>query len=146
ALVAATLTGTIATTVASPFGANLLGDVLAGGLVHHPHRQLHLAALVEAKHFHLHGVTDVDDVGGLGNPPWRELADMHEPVARTQEIHEGAKIGGLHHLAAIDHAHFRLGHDAADPVDRGLRLVAVIGGDLDGAVVLDIYLGAGLLH
>src|SRR5690606_8836720 len=62
----------------------------------------------------------------------------------TEEVHEGAEIGGLDHGALIDGAHFSFVGDRADPLDGRLDLATVRGGDLDGAVVLDIDLGAGL--
>src|SRR4051812_18907318 len=68
---------------------------------------------------------------------------MDEPVARSQEVHEGAEIDDLDDLAGVDHAEFRLGDDAADPVDRRLRRLSVNRGDLDRAVVVDIDLGTG---
>ena len=48
-------------------GADLFGDVGAGRLIDNPHRQLDLAALVEADDLDLHGVALVDHVGGLAD-------------------------------------------------------------------------------
>src|SRR4051812_9476726 len=126
-------------------GADLLSDVGAGGLVDDAHRELDLAALVEADDLHLHRIAVVDHIGGLGDAALGELADVHQPVTRTEEVDEGAEIRGLHHLADVDHADFRLRHDAADPVDRPLRLLDIAGGDGDGAVVVDVDLALGLL-
>ena len=43
------------------------------------------------------------------------------PSRAAEEIHEGAEVDDLDDLAVVDHADFRLGDDAADPVDGGLR-------------------------
>ena len=96
-------------------------DVLAGRLVDLLHAQLDLAAVVEAEHLDLDLVADLDHVGHLADALRRQLADMDEPVARAEEIDEGAEIDGLHHLAGVDDAELGLGDDAADPVDRRLR-------------------------
>src|SRR3954451_25292966 len=70
---------------------------------------------------------------------------MDEPVARSQEVHEGAEIDDLDDLARVDHAKLRLGDDAADPIDSRLRRLSVDRGDLDRPVIVDIDLGAGRL-
>src|SRR3546814_18970675 len=75
----------------------------------------------------------------------RQLADVDEAVARTQEVHEGAEVDHLHYLAVVDLADLRLRHDRADPVERRLGLCLVDSGHLHRAVVLDVDLGAGLL-
>src|SRR5579884_1225302 len=120
-------------------------QILAGLLIDLAHAELDLAALVETEHLDLHHVALFDHVGNPGDALRRELADMHEPVARTEKVHERAEIDDLNHLAGIDLPDFRLGDDAADPVDRGLRGAGVDGGDFDRAVILDVDLGAGRL-
>src|SRR6185312_7776611 len=122
---------------------HLLGDVGAGLLIDDLHRQLDLAAIVEAEDLHLDLVAEIHHVRDLGDAARRQLRDVHEPVAAAEEVHEGAEIDHLHDLAGVDHADLGLGDDALDPVDRGLALLGVDRGDLDGAVVLDVDLGAG---
>ena len=87
-------------------------------------------------------LTTSDD---LADPLLRQLADVDEPVAGAEEVHEGAEIDDLDDLAGVDHAELRLGDDAADPVDRRLRGIGVDRGDLDRAVIVDVDLGAGRL-
>ncbi len=70
---------------------------------------------------------------------------MDETVLGAEEVHEGAELHHLDDGAVIDLADFRIGRDRLDPLDRGLHRLAVGGGDLHGAVVLDVDLGAGLL-
>ena len=60
---------------------------------------------------------------------------MNQAVAGAEEVHEGAEIDDLHDLAVVDHADFRLGDDAIDPVDRALCGFAIDRSDLDQAVV-----------
>src|SRR6185437_2179565 len=128
--------------LSSLFG-ELRADILASGLVDLLHRQLDLAAIVEAQHLDLDLVADLHHVGGLGDALRGEFADMDEAVARAEEIDEGAEIDGFHDLAVVDHIDLGLGDDAANPVDRRLCRIAINRRDLDRAVVLDIDLRAG---
>ena len=75
----------------------------------------------------------------------RELADVDEAVLGAEEVHEGAEVHHLDHGALVDRGRLRIGGDRLDPVDRRLDRLAVGGGDLHRAVVLDVDLGAGLL-
>src|SRR3546814_14150616 len=88
-------------------------QVFAGFLVHALHGQLHLAA-VHADALHLHGVAFLHHVGNGVDALRRQLADVDEAVARTQEVHEGAEVDHLHYLAVVDLADLRLRHDRAD--------------------------------
>src|SRR5215813_13754098 len=124
-------------------GLGLPGDVFAGRLVDRLHAELNLAAIVHADDLDLHEIADLDDVAHGLHALGRQLADMHEPVAAAEEVHEGAEIDDLHDLAAVDDADLRLRDDAANPVDGGLRGLGIDGRHLDGAVVLDVDLGAG---
>src|SRR4029077_18494142 len=120
-----------------------VAEILAGLLVNLAHAELDLAAVVEAEHLDLDGVADLDDVGNLADALRRQLADMNEPVARAEEVHESAEIDDLDDLAIVDRIGLRLRDDAADPVDRRLRGVGVDRGNLDRAVIVDVDLGAG---
>src|SRR5262245_2168574 len=121
-------------------------DLLAGGLVHDLHGQAHLAAVVEAEQLDedllslLHHLAD-----GLG-PPLRQLRDVHEAVLLAEEVHERAELHDLHDLALVDRSDLGLGGDGLDAGERRLDRLALGGGDLDGAVVLDVDLGAALGH
>src|SRR3954465_11503890 len=64
------------TVAAARLGADFLSDVLAGCLVNHTHRQLHLAALTEADDLDLHRVPNIHHVGGFADPALLQLADM----------------------------------------------------------------------
>src|ERR1700704_7192467 len=127
-------------------GRLLLGlEVLAGRLVDYLHRQPRLAAVVEAEQLDLDLVAFLDDVGGLLHAVRRELADVDETVLGAEEVHERAELHHLDDGAVIDQAELRIGGDRLDPLDRGLDRLSLGGGDLHGAVIVDIDLGAGLL-
>ena len=64
--------------------------VLVDGL----HRQLDLAAVVEAEDLHLHLVADLDHVRHLLDPLGPQLGDVDEAVA-SRGFDEGAEV---HHL------------------------------------------------
>src|SRR4051795_5203977 len=126
------------------FGLLLGFEVLAGGLIDHLHRQARLATIVEAEQLDLDLVAFLDDVGGLLHAVGRELADVDEAVLGAEEVHERAKLHHLDYGAIVDLPDLRIRRDRLDPLDRGLDRFAVGGGDLDGAVVIDVDLGAGL--
>src|SRR5436190_16989100 len=74
-----------------------------------------------------------------------ELGDVHEPVAPRNEVHERAERRGLDDRAVVALPH-QDGPRVRDVVDhaRGLvRAGALAGPDEDGAVVLDVDVGAG---
>src|SRR5208283_3577854 len=73
-----------------------------------------------------------------------ELGDVDEAVLGAEEIDEGPKLDGLDDRAVVNRPDFRLRGDRLDPVYCGLDLGAVAGGDLYGAIVLDVDLGASL--
>src|SRR5258705_5044390 len=70
---------------------------------------------------------------------------MHQAIARSEEIHESAEIHDLDDLTFVDFADFGFGHDRLDPFQRRLDGFSVGARHLDGAVVLDVDLGTGLL-
>src|SRR5947209_4266139 len=120
-------------------------EVLAGLLVDLAHAQLDLSTIVEAQHLDLHIVAHLDDIGDLADPLLGQLADVNEPVARSEKIHKSAEIDHFYDLAIVDNADFGFGDDAANPIDRGLRRIAIYCGDFDRAVVVYIDLGPGRL-
>ncbi len=80
----------------------------------------------------------------LGNALGSELRDVDEAVAGAEEVDEGAEVGGLDDRAFVDLADFRLGDDRVDPLAGRFDFLAGGRSDLDGAVVFDVDLGAGL--
>ena len=68
---------------------------------------------------------------------------MHKPVTRAQGIDECAEINGLDHLAGVNAVELRFA-----TISMRCRLLHPMRYrccDLDGAVILDIDLGAGCL-
>jgi hypothetical protein len=57
-------------------------------------------------------VAILDHVGGAANATLSQFRDVNQPVTRAKEVHERAEIGGLDHLAVVNPAQFRLGHNA----------------------------------
>src|SRR5436305_2056272 len=144
--------GPIRTLAGARLAAGLLGlgllfrlEVFAGFLIDDLHRQAHLAALIEPEQLDLHPVAFLDHVGDLLDPARRQLADVHQAVLRSEEVHERAEIDDLHDGTVVNVADFRLRRDRLDPVDRRLDRFGVGGRDLDHAVVGNVDLGAGLL-
>src|ERR1043165_8656238 len=70
---------------------------------------------------------------------------LFRAVLGAEEVHEGAEVHHLHDGAVVDGADFRIVRDRLDPGDRRPERLAVGGGYLHRAVVLDVDLGAGLL-
>ena len=102
-----------------------VAEILTGLLIDLTHAQFDLAAVVKPQHLDLDAVAELDDIADFADAMRGQFTDMDEPVARTEEIHKSAKIDGLDHLAVVDGAEFRLGDDPADPIDGGLRGIAV---------------------
>src|SRR5919106_1205113 len=109
-----------------------------------PHPELE--ARLDLHHDHVELVAHLHDVLDRLDPLTAspELGDVDETVDPRKDAHEGAELGGLHHLAVEDLAH--LGDPGVeDLVDHLLSLLgslATLGPDEDGAVVLDVDVGA----
>src|SRR6185503_20064904 len=74
-----------------------------------------------------------------------DLRDVHQTVLARQDLYEGAEVHQPYYLALVDAADLDVRGNQLDPA---LRLAAGRtddGCDLDGAVVLDVDRGAGLL-
>src|SRR5262249_42616999 len=91
-------------------------EVLAGLLVNLTHAELYFAPVIETEHLDLDRIAQLDHLAHSPNPLRRQLADMHEPVARAEKIHERTEIHHLDDFPGIDDADLRLGHDAAYPI------------------------------
>src|SRR5215468_9174921 len=113
--------------------------------------QRQLAAVVDLADLDLDLVANLDDVVDVLDPraavQLADLGDVQQAVLAGQQRDERAERGRLHHGAkeALTHlGDVRVG----DRVDRGPRRLgrrAVGGPDVDGAVVLDGDLGAGVV-
>src|SRR3546814_16253113 len=84
-----------------PALAGLGFQVLAGLLVHALHGQLQLAA-IHADALHLHRIAFLHTVGDGVDALRRQHADVDEAVAGPEEVHEGAEVDTLTHLAAVE--------------------------------------------
>src|SRR5437016_2634217 len=99
--------------------------ILTAFLIHLPHAQLDLSAVVETEHFDFDRIAELDHIGDLADPLRCQFADMHQPIAGSEKIHEGAEIDDFDDLAIVDDAEFGLGDNPADPIDCGPRRIAV---------------------
>ncbi len=100
-------------------GLCLASRFFAGGLVHDLHRQLGLAAIVEAHQ--LHFTLSPSFTTSFTFATLRGAScEMWTSRLGAEEVHEGAEIPSPSHRAFVDLADFRLGGDALDPVQRGL--------------------------
>ena len=68
---------------------------------------------------------------------------MNQPVAVSDEIHEGAEIDDLHNFSAVDQAYFGLRHNVFDPLDCGFARLVVGRRNLNRAIIADIDLSPG---
>src|SRR5438105_6824004 len=127
-----------------PFRLLLFREVFTGGLIHDLHRQPDLAAIIHADQLYFHDVAFFHHIGDLGDALGGQFGNVHESVARPEEIHEGAEVHDLHDLAFIDFADFRLCNDRLDPFQRRLDRFGIRTCDLHRAVVLNVDLRAGL--
>ena len=139
-------TAPVITFRAGALGTNLFSDIRARRLINDAHGKLHLAAFIKANDLDLHRVAVLDDIGGLVHAVIGQFRDVNQTILGAKEVHEGAEISGLHDFAVIDRAKFRFRHNAADPINGALRGFNTGGGHLDGAVIFNIHLGAGLFR
>src|SRR5260370_37429097 len=81
-------------------------EVLAGLLVDLAHAELDLSPIIEAQHLDFDIVAELDDIGDFADPLRRELADLNEPVARSEKIHRRAEVNNFYDVAIVDDADF----------------------------------------
>ena len=109
-----------------------------------PEGEVHPALFVDVGDFHPHHVADVHHVLHLFHPALSQLGDVDHAVLAGGQFHKGAEVQDANHFAVVQHSH--LG-DKDDGVNHFLGRVTAGGifrGDIDGTVVLNVDLGAGL--
>src|SRR4051812_43691879 len=101
---------------------------------------------VDLDHLDLDLVTAAEHVLDRVHPlAGLHVRDVQQAVGALGQLHERAEGGGLDHLAVELVADLDLLGHRADPVDQGVALLAGLGVDPDGAVVVDVDLGVELL-
>ena len=70
---------------------------------------------------------------------------MDHAVLAGGQLHKGAELEDADHLAVVQAAHLGDEDDGLDHLLGGVAAGGVGGGDVDGAVVLNVDLGAGLV-
>src|SRR6516164_6214777 len=116
-------------------------QILASLLINLAHAKFDFATVVKAEHFNFDRIAQLNHVGDPGDPLRGELADVHEPIARTKEVHKGPEVHDFDNLPGIDQADFGLGDDPPDPIDRSPGRITIDCGDFDSAVVINIDFG-----
>src|SRR5690606_33498923 len=106
-------------------------------------READLAAAVDGDDLHQHLVALIEDVGDLLDALVGDLADVDQPVGAREELHEGAEVGDLADGAGVDAADLRLAGEGLDHGDGLLHALAVRGGDVHAAAVIDVHAAAG---
>src|ERR1051326_1558059 len=122
--------------------------VLLGGLllrVYSFHRQAHAALVVGFQHLDLHDLAFLQVIGNGVHALVADLRDVQQAVASGQELHDGAEVEQAQHRPLVDLAHFDVGRDVLDALLRRISALGRDAGNGDGAVVLDLDGGAGLL-
>src|SRR5690606_4522033 len=108
-------------------------------------RQADAALLVDFQHLDLDHVAFLELVGDPLHALAGDLRDVHQAVLARQDGHERTEVHDLGDLALVDPARLHVRGDLLDTGLGGLAGGTVDRGDGDGAIVLDIDLGAGLL-
>src|SRR5690606_35892835 len=112
---------------------------------HGLHRQADAALLVDFQHLDLDHVAFAELVGDLLHALSGDLRDVHQAVLARQDGHERTEVHDLGDLALVDPARLDVRGDLLDALLGGIGGGGVDRGDDDGAVVLDVDLGPGLL-
>src|SRR5690606_15842455 len=119
----------------------LRGLALLDGL----HGQADATLLVHFQHLDLHGVAFLELVGDLLDALVGNLRDVHQAVLAGGDGDEGAEVHDLGDAALVNAARLDVRGDLLDAGLGGLGSGGVHRGDDDGAVILDVDLGAGFL-
>src|SRR5690606_16036154 len=109
------------------------------------HGQADAALLVHFQHFDLDRVAFLEPVGNLLDALDGNLRDVHQAILARGDGHEGAGVHDLGDAALVDPARLDVRGDLLDAGLGGLGGGGIDRGDDDGAVVLDVDLGAGFL-
>ncbi|CAN4071823.1 Crp/Fnr family transcriptional regulator, partial [Dysosmobacter welbionis] len=131
------------TSLFDPLAGGFLGlDLLHSILV----REVDTALLVNVGDLHPHHVAHLAGVLHLLDPVVRQLGDVDQSVLAGGQLHEGAEGHQPHHAAVVQRAHLRDEHNVVNALLGGVAAGGVHAGDEDGAVVVDVDLGAGVGH
>ena len=119
------------------FGGFLVAEPGAAG-------HFHAAFFVDSEALGGDDVAFLDDVFNVFGAAFGEFGDVDESVLAGEHFHEGAELGDGNNLAGVNLAHFDLLEHALDHRLGALQTFRLGGVDVDGAIVLDVDLGAGL--
>src|SRR3546814_558284 len=114
-------------------------------LVDRLHLQADATLLVDFQHLDLDQIAFLELVGNLLDTLVGDLRHVHEAILARGNGDECAEVHDLGDLAFVNPARLDIGGDLFDPCLGCLRGNGVGRGDDDGAIVLDIDLGASFL-
>ena len=104
----------------------------------------HAAFFIDAEALGGDDLAFFDDVLDVFGAAFGQFGDVDEAVLAGQHFHERAEGGDGNDLAGVDLAHFDFLEHALDHRLGALQTFRLGGVDVNGAVVLDVDLGAGL--
>src|SRR3954468_5254049 len=106
--------------------------------------QFHAALVVDADAFHPDHFADLGDVLGPVDAEIRELGNVNETVLAREHFDECAELFDRNDATVIGLADFDLTRHAADDFLRARHALGAGRVDVNGTVVIDINLRAGL--
>lgn len=105
--------------------------------------QFNFSARIDSEDFNENLFAFFEDIGDVIDVSVGEFGDMDHAVGAGEDFDESAEVHNFFDGTEVDVPDFSLAGDTVDHVDSFLQADAVVCGDLDGAVVLDIDLCAG---
>ena len=118
------------------------GDLLHGVLV----AQVHATLFVDLRDLDPHHVADLAGILHLLDAMVGQLGDVHQTVLAGSQLHEGTEGHQAHHAAVVQLANLGDKHDVVNALLGGVAGGGVGCGDVDGAVIVNVDLGAGIGH
>src|SRR5690554_5347201 len=106
------------------------------------HRQFDTATLIYIQHFDLNHVAFINVVSDFLNALLRDLRNMQQTFSAWHDFYECTEVHYTSDTAVVDLAHFRLSDNAFNASHRILCCFAGSAVDLDGAIIIDIDVGA----
>ena len=108
-------------------------------------REANLPVAVHRDDLDVNGVALLHLVGYLLHAMVRHLGDVQKAVGARHDLDECPEVGDARDGILVNRADFRLGGETFDDVESLSNGVAVARGDVDRAVVLDVYRNTGLV-
>ena len=101
------------------------------------HGEAYLAAIIKAHKFDIDFLAFGQEIRRVIDALWFDLRDMDKSIFLTKEIHKGAEVDNFDNFTLVNHADFRFGSQAVDPLHRRFDRRFVSRGDFDCAIIFD---------